>query len=122
MWRYINKNPKAREVNDCVIRSISCAESRSWDDVYDELSELAKEQGIILDDIRFVEPYLDSKYRRTCYKKRGSTMTLGEFMHYRPFGIYLITMQGHITCVKDGVLYDTWDCRDEKIWCAWRVA
>ena len=38
-----------------------------------------------------------------------------------PIGIYLVTMKGHITCVKDGVLIDTFDCRDRYIWCAWLV-
>lgn len=121
MYRYLNKNPKARDVNDCVIRSISCAENRSWDNVYDELSELAQTQGILLDDVRFVEPYLDSKYNRTCYKNDKFAMTVGEFVEANPTGIYLITMQGHITCVKEGILYDTWDCRDKLIWCAWEV-
>ena len=121
MYRYLNKNPKARDVNDCVIRSISCAESRSWDDVYDELSELAQTQGILLDDVRFVEPYLDTKYDRTCYKNKGFSMTVGEFVETHPKGTYLVTMQGHITCVKEGILYDTWDCRKKTIWCAWEV-
>lgn len=121
MWRYLNKNPQARDVNDCVIRSISCAEGRSWDDVYDELSDLAQEQGIILDDARFVEPYLDSKYERTCYDKNGEKMTVGDFLYSHPYGTYLVTMQGHITCIKNGILYDTWDCRHKKIWCAWQV-
>ena len=121
MWRYLNKNPRSRDVNDCVIRSISCAENRSWGDVYDELSLLAKEQGIILDDVRFVEPYLDGKYERTCYKKEHYAMTVGEFVDTHKEGTYLVTMRGHITCVKDGVLYDTWDCRDRLIWCAWEV-
>lgn len=121
MYRYLNKNPKSRDVNDCVIRSISCAESRSWSDVYDELSVLAREQGIILDDARFVEPYLDSKYERTCYKDKGNTMTVGDFLYSHPIGTYLVTMRGHITCIKNGILYDTWDCRDKIIWCAWEV-
>lgn len=121
MWRYLNKNPLARDTNDCVIRSISCAEERSWDDVYLELSQLAQEQGIILDDIKFVEPYLDSKYYRTCYKNNGVALTLGKFMEINPRGTFLVTMRGHITCVKDGVLYDTFDCRNRKIWCAWKV-
>ena len=30
-------------------------------------------------------------------------------------------MKGHITVVKDGVNYDTFDCSDRKIWCAWLV-
>ena len=121
MYRYLNKNPKARDVNDCVIRSISCAENRSWDDVYDELSELAQTQGILLDDVRFVEPYLDSKYNRTCYKNNGFSTTVEEFLKTHPKGTYLITMQGHITCLKNGVIYDTWDCRKKLIWCAWEV-
>lgn len=121
MWRYLNKNPKARDVNDCVIRSISCAENRSWGDVYDELSRLAKEQGILLDDVRFVEPYLDSKYERTCYKNNGFALSVGDFIKQNSYGTYLLTMQGHITCVKDGVLYDTWDCRNKIVWCAWEV-
>lgn len=121
MYRYLNKNPKARDVNDCVIRSISCAEDRSWDNVYDELSELAQKEGILLDDVRFVEPYLDNKYERTCYKNNKFAMTVREFIDSHSSGTYLITMQGHITCVKEGVLYDTWDCRERHIWCAWEV-
>lgn len=122
MWRYLNKNPLARDVNDCVIRSISCAENRTWDDVYMELSKLAQEQGIVLDDVNFVEPYLDGKYSRTCYNTEGSTMTVEDFIKTNPEGTFLVTMRGHITCVKDGVLYDTFDCRNRKIWCAWEVA
>ena len=48
-------------------------------------------------------------------------MTVGEFIETHQKGTYLITMQGHITCVRNGVLYDTWDCRDKVIWCAWEV-
>lgn len=121
MWRYLNKNPLARDTNDCVIRSISCAENRSWDNVYLELSKLAQEQGIILDDVNFVEPYLDSKYPRTCYNKEGLSITVEDFIKLKPQGTYLITMRGHITCVKEGVLYDTFNCLDRKVWCAWEV-
>lgn len=121
MWSYLNKNPFKREVNDCVIRAISKAENRSWDDVYSELSTLAQKQRILLDDMRFVEPYLDSKYDRTCFKCDGCRITVGEFIRKNNIGTFLITMQGHITCAKDGVLYDTWDCRNKTIWCAWEV-
>ena len=121
MWRYYNSNPTKREVNDCVIRAISKAENKSWDEVYSELSTLAQEQRILLDDMRFVEPYLDSKYERICYKCDGCRMTVSEFIERNPQGTYLVTMQGHITCVKNGTLFDTWDCRDKLIWCSWEV-
>lgn len=121
MWTYLNKNPYGREVNDCVVRAISEAEGKDWDEVYSELSTLAQKQGILLDDMRFVEPYLDSRYSRTCYKHNGERMTVGDFIREHTEGIYLITMQSHITCSIDGIIYDTWDCRDKPIWCAWEV-
>lgn len=121
MWKYHNSNPKKREVNDCVIRAISKAENKTWDEVYSELSTLAQNQRILLDDMRFVEPYLDSKYDRVCYKCNGCRMTVGDFINKNQEGTYLITMQGHITCVKNGILFDTWDCRDKIIWCSWEV-
>lgn len=33
----------------------------------------------------------------------------------------LITMNGHITCSKNGVIYDTFDCRDREAENVWLV-
>ncbi len=122
MFRYLNKNPKARHTEDCVLRAVSLAQDKTWDKIYDELSELAKERGMLFSDAEFVEDYLDSLYERTCYKNNGFAMTVGEYVESHPEGTYLVTMRGHITCVKNGILYDTFDCRDRLIWCSWRVA
>ena len=42
MYDYYNANPLGLYEDDCVIRSISCATGRSWDSVYDELSDLMR--------------------------------------------------------------------------------
>lgn len=117
MYRFYNANAKGRFTNDCVVRAISLAENKTWHETYDELSEIAQRNGIILDDVEFVEPFLDSRYDRLCYENT----CLGEFIDKHPSGIYLVTMNGHITCVIDGVLYDTFDCRNKIIKCAWLV-
>lgn len=117
MFTYYNANALGKFVNDCVVRAISVAEHKSWDQVYDELSDIAQSQGILLDDVNFVEDYLDKRYPRVCHYSK----TIGEFMEEYPVGTYLITMNGHITVVIDGVLYDTFDCRDRRMWCSWRV-
>lgn len=117
MYKYYNANSKGNFVNDCVIRAISVAEGKSWDVTYDELSEIAQKEGILLDDVNFVEDYLDDRYKRTCHYSK----TLGEFMDEYPEGTYLVTMPGHITVVINGILFDTFDCRDRRIWCAWEV-
>ena len=117
MWKYYNANVKSNFVNDCVVRAISKAEGKTWDEAYEELSDLAQEKGILLDDVNFVEPLLDSKYERVCYKNKY----VGDFIMENSKGTYLITMFGHITCSIDGVIYDTFDCRDRIMWCAWKV-
>ena len=48
-------------------------------------------------------------------------MYVGDFIASHPTGVYLITMLGHITVVKEGTLYDTFDCRDRKIKDVWKV-
>lgn len=118
MYKYYNANPKGNFVNDCVIRSISKAEGKTWDETYTELSKIAQKNGILLDDVNFVEPLLDSRYKRICFKNK----TLGDFAYEHPIGTYLITMKGHITCCIDGTIFDSFDCRDRKIWCAWIVS
>lgn len=117
MWRYFNANPLNNTTADCTVRAISTAQGKTWDETYRELSRLAQREGVLFDDVNFIENYLDERYPRQCYY----SMTVGEFMEEYPRGTYLVTMQGHITCIKDGILIDTFDCRDRKMWCCWKV-
>ena len=120
-WTYHNQNPTKREVNDCVVRAISLAEGNSWDSTYNKLSEIARMNGTLLDDVSFVEPYLDSKYDKVCHLCKNCKKTVNDICDEYTNGIYLITMKGHITCIIDGVLYDTWDCGNKLIWCVWKI-
>ena len=116
-YQFYNANARGNFVNDCTIRAISLAEGKTWDETYDELSEIAQHNGIILDDVNFIEPLLDNRYDRMCYNGKY----VGDFVEEHPKGTYLITMKGHITWCIGGILYDTFDCRDRVMWCAWRV-
>lgn len=117
MYTYYNANSLGNFVNDCVVRAVAVVESKTWDQVYDELSDIAQSQGTILDDVDFVENYLDKRYPRACHYSK----TVGEFIEEYPRGTYLVTMEGHITPIIDGVLYDTFDCRDRRMWCSWKI-
>ena len=121
MWIYYNCNPLKREVNDCVVRAISLAESSTWDDTYEKLSRIAQAEATILDDVSFVEKYLNSKYPTICYRCNGKRMVVADFLRENPKGTYLISMKNHITCAIDGCIYDIWDCENERIWNAWGV-
>lgn len=117
MWKYYNANVLGNNVNDCVVRSISVVTNRSWDKVYEELSDIAQKEGILLDDVDFVEKYLDKRYKRQCHYAK----TVGEFAEENPYGKYLVTMQGHITAIINGIIYDTFDCSHSRMWCAWYI-
>ena len=117
MYSYYNANPYNRHIDDCVIRALSILTNRSWDNVYDELSDIASNYGYTFDNVEFVEDYLDNRYERECHYSK----TLKEFVREHPFGKYAVTMDGHITAIIDGIVYDTFNPLNRVIRCAWRV-
>lgn len=119
MYKYLNKNPQGLDTEDCTIRAISMAQGKTWDTTYIELSELARYEGRIFSDAEFIENYLDKRYSRVCY--RGSTMTVEKFAQTHPYGSFLCTMRGHITYIRNGNIFDTFDCSNRLIWCVWEV-
>ena len=114
---HYNANAVNRYEDDCVIRSISCATNKSWDYVYDYLSDIAQYEGTLLDKREFVRNYLDRTYRRL----NGIYGTVGEVSGMFPNNTLLITMKGHIVCSKNGIIYDTFDCRDREVESVWLV-
>ena len=118
MYKFYNANEHNNFVNDCVIRAIATAEDKSWSETYDDLSRIAKNNGILLDDVNFVEPLLDYRYEKV---NPYGYVTIGDFAKGNPNGVYLATMSGHITTIINGVVYDTFDCRDRILWDVWRV-
>ena len=116
-YKFYNANARGMFVNDCTIRAISVAEGKTWDETYEELSILARKKGLLFSNVKFVEDYLDKKYKRVCFKSQ----TVDEFVKQHPKGIYLITMFGHITCSYYGTIIDTFDCRKRMMKCAWKV-
>ena len=117
MYRYYNANPKGLLTDDCVLRSISVAEGISWNDCQKKLSYLSGKQGLLLNDVTFVEDYLDRLYPRKCYRD----MTIGEFSNMCPKGHFVVTTKGHITAIIDNVIVDTFDCSDRILDCCWQI-
>lgn len=117
MYKFHNENPLNKYEDDCVLRSISCATGKSWDQVYDYLSDIAQYEGTLLDKREFVRNYLDRTYQRL----NGINGSVGYISGQFPNNILLITMPGHIVCSKYGIIYDTFDCRDREAEDVWLV-
>lgn len=121
MFLYYNANPLGNQVNDCTVRAISLATGQTWDNTYKELSTFAQAQGMMLDEVRYIDEYLDRKFEKVYGWNETGKMTVGDFIGQHPNGIYLITMAGHITCGIDGCIYDTFDPRQRIVWAAYKV-
>jgi len=117
MYKYYNNNALNRYEEDCVIRAISCATNRSWDYVYDYLSDLAQYEGTLLDKRDFVRNYLDKTYMRL----KNVFGSVGEVSGMFPNSTLLISVPGHLTCSKNGIIYDTFDPRNEEVESVWLV-
>lgn len=44
-----------------------------------------------------------------------------DFLKTHKKGTYLIRINGHLTCAINGIVYDIWDCSNEKIDILWFV-
>ena len=115
-YRY-NANPYGNNISDCVIRCLSVLTDRDWHDVYDELSDLANDKGLLFSNVEFVEDYLDERYPRECHYSK----TVGEFANEFSKGKYAVTMDNHITAIIDGCIIDSFDPSYRVMRCSWKI-
>ena len=118
---YYNANPLGRRVNDCTVRAISLALGKTWDEAYDFLSHYAKSQAIMMDEVEYIDEFLETNFTKLCGCKGQVKVTVGQFANTHPVGTFLITMNGHITCCKDGCIYDTFNPQDRIVWGIYKV-
>ncbi len=114
MFRPYNPNPRGGVVGDCVIRAISQAMDRPWEDIYlalcmagyrmCDLPNANRVWGRFLLDNGFERKWLPDECP-DCY-------TVWQFASDHPTGTYVLALDGHVVCVKDGDWYDSWDSRD----------
>jgi hypothetical protein len=73
------------------------------------------------DDVNYIDHYLETNFKTIYLCREKCRQTVGDFVECNPYGTFLITMSGHITCVIDGVIYDTFDPSDRFIWGVYKV-
>lgn len=117
MYDFYNANPLGLYEDDCVIRAISCALNKSWDQVYDELSDEAQVRGTLLDKKDFVRGYLNDHFQRISSPPYKVYQVAENFKN----NIVLCTMRGHIVCIKYGRILDTFDPSDRVVEDVWLV-
>lgn len=113
MFIFENLNPHSNRVGDCVVRAISKASGKCWQEIYIELAI----DGYILGDIMNANAVWDYYLRKNGYKRimisDGDDYTLSEFAKKHPVGCFVVGTGTHATAVVDGDIYDVWDCSEE---------
>ena len=112
---------KAQDVGDCGVRSICNATGKDYKEVYNAINELAKHErrgkrkksisnarnGVYVETL--------AKYLSSIGWAWHATMEIGSGCQTHldedelPEGTLIVRVSRHFTCVKDGVIYDTFD-------------
>lgn len=123
MWIYANPNPEQKDVPDCVIRAISIALNKPWEEVFIELSTMAYFCHSIISHnyvwgkylywLGFI-PFMIPNICPEC-------ITIKIFSEIFDKGTYIIGTGSHAVAVIDGNYYDTWDSGDEQPSFFWKI-
>lgn len=127
-----NVNPQGKNCDDCVFRAIASGTGISWKDTFAGLCAIGLALHAMPDYPLVFRKYLKEIGARYVYKStqahahsedEASTadMTAGEFIRQYPKGNYVLRLWWHVTCARDGFLYDTWDASSEKLLEAWEI-
>lgn len=100
------------ETNDCVIRAICNATGRDYKIVYDDLYKLqgySPRSGVNPKIAKnYIEKLLGLKWHS--FMNIGTGCTIHLKSDELPKGVLIVRLSKHLTCVINGVLYDTYDC------------
>lgn len=131
-WKMQNVNPQGKDCDDCVFRAIAGGTGISWKDTFAGLCAIGLSLHAMPDYPIVFRKYLKEIGARYVYKSAQAhahsedeasmaDMTAGEFIRQHPKGNYVLRLWWHVTCARDGLIYDTWDCSSEKLLEAWEI-
>lgn len=113
-----NANPKNLKTSDCVIRALSKATGKSWDEVYKELFEIGYKKKRLLNDSHVYNQFLkDNHFIKSSAKRNsdGKMITIEDFTKQSDSKkVYVIHTRKHLTVVMNNDIYDTWNTSREK--------
>lgn len=114
MYQYYNPNPLGKSTGDCVVRALSKALNKTWDEVYILLCF----EGFIHKDWGNVNSVWGSFLRSQGYKRYiipntcPDCYSIGDFARDNPNGKFIVATGTHVVAIIDGVIYDSFDSSD----------
>lgn len=110
-----NPNPLGKMVGDCAIRAVSKAIGSDWDKAYVALCS----QGYIMKDLPNADNVWTNYLKSYGFERLiipntcPDCYTIGDFAADNAQGVYVLGTGRHAVCVKNGIIYDSWDSSRE---------
>ena len=102
---------RAKNVGDCAVRAIAIATGKDYKEVYDAMAELngrTCRNGTKKSTAKAYLADLGWEWHPTMGIGTGCSCHPGDFSGRA--GAYVLRLSKHLTCVKDGMIHDTYDC------------
>lgn len=117
-YEFYNSNPEGRNVGDCTVRALSKALGQDWDKTYIGVAL----EGFMRGDMPSANATWGAYLRRHGFRRElaPDDVTVAEFADAHPHGTYILALSGHVVCIADGTLYDTWHSENEIVLYYWR--
>lgn len=117
-FEYYNPNPREKNVGDCTIRALSKALEQDWEKTFVGLSV----EGFYYCDMPSSNAVWGSFLRMSGFHREltPDDITVEEFADSNKNGTFVLALSGHVVCLIDNVLYDTWDSRNEIVLYYWK--
>ena len=118
-FEFKNLNPKNKKTADCVIRALTVATGDSYEVIRDELIEIMKKTGYMINSKNAYERLLKArgwvKHKQPRYPD-GLKFKVGEIGYLiKENESAVVSLANHLTAIEKGKIVDTWDCRHKTI-------
>lgn len=123
MFSRYNENPRGKNVGDCTVRAISKATGKGWEDTYLALCM----QGLIDCDMPSANAVWGNYLRKQGFRRHivpdtcPEFYSVSDFAREHPRGTFILALSGHVVCVQDGVIYDSWNSGNETVLYYWTM-
>lgn len=114
-WQMWNENPAQKAVGDCAVRALSIALALDWNTAYSMIATV----GFRMKDMPSSNAVFGAVLRQNGFTRHiipntcPDCFTIGDFADEHPHGVYVVGTGNHVVTIKDGVVYDSWDSRNE---------
>lgn len=123
MFTYFNPNPlydgkrKPWRHVDCVVRAICAGTGKTWIEVYGLLVKEGEKNYTMPNDIVSYSKVLQQLNFREVKKCKSGEMCIQDLcsISKKNKSTLIIKVERHLTCIKEGVIYDTWDCSKQEV-------